>query len=154
MTPIGRVNKPRCTTHTLRTKKKRKSSLICDRLLFQRVCVCCFVVVGGVFFVFFFFFFCLFFFFCFLLLLLFFCLFVSAVVVFLIVLSSPKHALLVHIELDYYDLHKYVWTHHISTHKKPITKTCLFKYIENFTTQKGKFSDKKFCYFLIYLFET
>ena len=24
-----------------------------------------------------------------------------------------------------------------------ITKTCLFKYIENFTTKKGKFSDKK-----------
>ena len=23
-----------------------------------------------------------------------------------------------------------------------ITKTCLFKYIENFTTKKGKFSDK------------
>ena len=28
-----------------------------------------------------------------------------------------------------------------------ITKTCLFKYIENFTTKKGKFSDKKFWYF-------
>ena len=26
----------------------------------------------------------------------------------------------------------------------PITKTPLFKYIENFTTKKGKFSDKKF----------
>ena len=25
-----------------------------------------------------------------------------------------------------------------------ITKTCLFKYIENFTTNKGNFSDKKF----------
>ena len=25
-----------------------------------------------------------------------------------------------------------------------ITRTHLFKYIENFTTQKGKFSDKKF----------
>ena len=24
----------------------------------------------------------------------------------------------------------------------PITKTCLFKYIENFTTKNGKFSDK------------
>ena len=24
-----------------------------------------------------------------------------------------------------------------------ITKTCLFKYVENFTTQKGKFSDKR-----------
>ena len=29
-----------------------------------------------------------------------------------------------------------------------ITKTCLFKYIENFTTKKGKFSDKKIIYFL------
>ena len=28
-----------------------------------------------------------------------------------------------------------------------ITKTCLFKYIENLTTNKGKFSDKKFRYF-------
>ena len=27
---------------------------------------------------------------------------------------------------------------------KLITKTCLFKYIENFTTKTGKFSDKKF----------
>ena len=34
------------------------------------------------------------------------------------VIFSPKHTLLV------------------------ITKTCLFKYIENFTTKKGKFSDK------------
>ena len=28
-----------------------------------------------------------------------------------------------------------------------ITKTCLFKYTENFTTKKWKFSDKKFWYF-------
>ena len=28
-----------------------------------------------------------------------------------------------------------------------ITKTCLFKYNENFTTKKWKFSDKKFWYF-------
>ena len=28
-----------------------------------------------------------------------------------------------------------------------ITKTCLFKYIENFTTKKWKFSDKNFWYF-------
>ena len=28
-----------------------------------------------------------------------------------------------------------------------ITKTCLFKYTENFTTKKRKFSDKKFQYF-------
>ena len=28
-----------------------------------------------------------------------------------------------------------------------ITKTCLFKYTENFSTQKWKFSDKKFWYF-------
>ena len=27
--------------------------------------------------------------------------------------------------------------------EKPITKTRLFKYIENFTTKKGKLSDKK-----------
>ena len=27
---------------------------------------------------------------------------------------------------------------------KCVTKTRLFKYIENFTTKKGKFSDKKF----------
>ena len=31
-----------------------------------------------------------------------------------------------------------------------ITKTCLFKYIENFSTKKGKFSDKKFWYFLYF----
>ena len=30
-----------------------------------------------------------------------------------------------------------------------ITKTCLFKYIENFTTKKGNFSDKKFDIFHI-----
>ena len=30
---------------------------------------------------------------------------------------------------------------------KTITKTCLFKYIENFTTKKWKFSDKKYWYF-------
>ena len=29
----------------------------------------------------------------------------------------------------------------------PITKTCLFKYTENFTTKKWKFSDKNFWYF-------
>ena len=29
----------------------------------------------------------------------------------------------------------------------PIMKTCLFKYTENFTTKKWKFSDKKFWYF-------
>ena len=28
-----------------------------------------------------------------------------------------------------------------------ITTTCLFKYTENFTTKKWKFSDKKFWYF-------
>ena len=31
-----------------------------------------------------------------------------------------------------------------------ITKTRLFKFIENFTTKKGKFSDKKFRYFSYY----
>ena len=31
--------------------------------------------------------------------------------------------------------------------KEGITKTCLLKYIENFTTKKGKLSDKKFWYF-------
>ena len=35
-----------------------------------------------------------------------------------------------------------------------ITKTRLFKYIENFTTEKGKFSDKKFWYFFIFLLKT
>ena len=32
-----------------------------------------------------------------------------------------------------------------------ITKTRLFKYIENFTTKNGKFSDKKKWYFVIFL---
>ena len=35
-----------------------------------------------------------------------------------------------------------------------ITKTCLFKYIENFTTKKGKFSDKKILIFFIFLLKT
>ena len=30
-----------------------------------------------------------------------------------------------------------------------ITKTCLFKYTTNFTTKKGKFSNKKFSYFYV-----
>ena len=30
----------------------------------------------------------------------------------------------------------------------PITKTCLFKYIENLIAKNGKFSDKKFWYLL------
>ena len=34
-----------------------------------------------------------------------------------------------------------------------ITRTCLFKYIENFTTKKWKISDKKFWYFFIFLFK-
>ena len=34
--------------------------------------------------------------------------------------------------------------------KTTITKTRLFKYTENFTTKKGKFSDKKFWYFSYY----
>ena len=33
------------------------------------------------------------------------------------------------------------------SHSSSITKTCLFKYTENFTTKKWKFSDKKFWYF-------
>ena len=37
------------------------------------------------------------------------------------------------------------------TLKGYITKTCLFKYIENFTTKKGKFSDKNADIFLILL---
>ena len=32
-------------------------------------------------------------------------------------------------------------------HDKTITKTCLFKYTENFPTKKWKFSDKNFWYF-------
>ena len=35
-----------------------------------------------------------------------------------------------------------------------ITKTCLFKYIENFTTKKWKFSDKKILIFFIFLLKT
>ena len=35
-----------------------------------------------------------------------------------------------------------------------ITKTCLFKYTENFTTKKWKFSDEKFWYFFIFLLKT
>ena len=35
-----------------------------------------------------------------------------------------------------------------------ITKTCLFKYTENFTTKKWKFTDKKFWYFFIFLPKT
>ena len=35
-----------------------------------------------------------------------------------------------------------------------ITKTCLFKYTENFTTKKWKFSDKIFWFFFIYLLKT
>ena len=49
-------------------------------------------------------------------------------------------------------------TYHLKKKKKltkivgTITKTRLFKYIENFTTQKiGKFSDKKFWYFFFYI---
>ena len=36
---------------------------------------------------------------------------------------------------------------HGSSYYIYITKTCLFKYTENFTTKKWKFSDKKFWYF-------
>ena len=35
-----------------------------------------------------------------------------------------------------------------------ITKTLLFKYIENFTTKKGKISDKKILIFFIFLLKT
>ena len=35
-----------------------------------------------------------------------------------------------------------------------ITKTCLFKYTENFITKKGKFSDKKNLIFFIFLLKT
>ena len=35
-------------------------------------------------------------------------------------------------------------------HIEHITKTCLFKYIENFATKKGNFSDKNFWYFYIH----
>ena len=35
-----------------------------------------------------------------------------------------------------------------------ITKTCLSKYTENFTTKKGKFSDKKILIFFIFLLKT
>ena len=35
-----------------------------------------------------------------------------------------------------------------------ITKTCLFKYIENCTCKNSKFSDKKLRYFFIFLLKT
>ena len=35
-----------------------------------------------------------------------------------------------------------------------ITKICLFKYTENFTTKKWNFSDKKFWFFFIFLLKT
>ena len=35
-----------------------------------------------------------------------------------------------------------------------ITKTRLFKYIENFATKNGKFSDENFWYFFIFLLKT
>ena len=38
-----------------------------------------------------------------------------------------------------------VWSE--SSHGNLIMKTCLFKYSENFTTKKWKFSDEKFLYF-------
>ena len=38
----------------------------------------------------------------------------------------------------------------IEQFKTNITKTCLFKCIENFTTKKGKFSDKKFYFFFFF----
>ena len=43
-------------------------------------------------------------------------------------------------ETDFYVKHFFENSFHI-------TQTCLFKYIENFTTKKGKFSDKNFRYF-------
>ena len=39
-----------------------------------------------------------------------------------------------------------MWTN-ANNKEETITKTRLFKYIEKFTTKKGKFSDKKFRYF-------
>ena len=41
---------------------------------------------------------------------------------------------------------KSLWSH--------ITKTLLFKYNKNFTTKKGKFSDKKNLIFFIFLLKT
>ena len=38
---------------------------------------------------------------------------------------------------------------HIMHNELLITKTCLFKYIENFKTKKGKFSDKNYDIFHI-----
>ena len=38
--------------------------------------------------------------------------------------------------------------------QKSITKARLFKYIKNFTTKNGKFSDKRFWYFMIFLLKT
>ena len=39
------------------------------------------------------------------------------------------------------------WSDCAEADESSITKTRLFKYIENFTTKRGKFSDKKFWYF-------
>ena len=48
--------------------------------------------------------------------------------------------------------------HQITKHSFPmyqsITKTRLFKYIENFTTKKRKFLDKKNWYLFIFLLKT
>ena len=42
-------------------------------------------------------------------------------------------------------LHNFIISYEQTLNKtEPITKTRLFKYVENFTTKKGKFSDKKF----------
>ena len=42
------------------------------------------------------------------------------------------------------------WTVWLCKHEHFITKTCLFKYTENFNTKKWKFSDKKSWYFLYF----
>ena len=41
------------------------------------------------------------------------------------------------------------WTQ-IASREQVITKTCLFKYTENFTTKKWKFSDKKKIWYFLY----
>ena len=45
-------------------------------------------------------------------------------------------------------LHRMTWTQHkTAPRRKDITKTHLFKYIENFTSKNWKFSDKRLWYF-------
>ena len=54
--------------------------------------------------------------------------------------TTKKHTLFIFIRTV---LAKHSLTYVLGTHQSDITKTCLFKYIENFTSKNIKFSDKK-----------